>query len=118
MAYTFIRVFAVIVIVAFARLQVAFAAFAVFVAFTTALFFALVADARFVAGALAVRRTASCFVHALVIADFLACTAAGDFDARSGRRAILVRRAIAVAAAFRRRACAVCADLVARAIVV
>ena len=80
-ADTFVIVFTVSRCIAFACLQVAFAAFAVFKALATALFFALVIDAFFVRAALAVTRAASRFVDAGMVFDFLACAAARNFDA-------------------------------------
>ena len=56
-----------------------------------------------IARAIAVRRAASRFIHALVIADFFARSAARYRDARSARRTVFVRRAIAVFRAFGRR---------------
>ena len=101
----FVIGFAVRCRIASACLQVAFAAFAVFKAFASALFLALVIDAFFIRAALAVARAASRFIDAGMVFDFLACTATRDFDALAFRT-VFVGGAVGTCRTlrFRRRA--------------
>lgn len=114
MTDAFVGIYTVAVIVASACLQVTFPAFAVFKAFTSALFFALVVDAFFVRFAAGIGNAtiryglatvigqrfarAAIQINALIVRTFLRCAAMAvrrAFAALSARRIRFVRRASA-----------------------
>ena len=111
MTDAFVGIYTVAVIVASACLQVTFPAFAVFKAFTSALFFALVVDAFFVRFAAGIGNAtiryglatvigqrfarAAIQINALIVRAFLRCAAMAvrrAFAALSARRIRFVRR--------------------------
>ena len=94
MAYALVGIDAIVVIIAFSRLQVAFPAFAVFKAFASALFFAFVVDAFFVRFAAGIGNATIRYGLAAVIGQRFA-NAAGQIDALI-IRTFLRRSAMAV----------------------